>query len=64
MAGLSIPADREHLRVLRQLRAAGLDPTVLAIEINEPASGCALCSAPDHQADQCPADPGAGRLFA
>ena len=66
MAGVSQPADREHLRVLRQLRAAGLDPTVLAITTNEPVSGCTYCLAPDHQADQCLAGPGGAqdRLFA
>jgi len=66
MPGLSESADREHLRVLRQLRAAGLDPTVLSITSNEPVPGCAYCLAVDHQADQCPASPGSGqdRLFA
>ena len=66
MAGVSQPADREHLRVLRELRAAGLDPTVLSIQINGPVSGCAYCLALDHQADQCPAGPGGrqDRLFA
>jgi len=66
MAGVSQPADREHLRVLRQLRAAGLDPTVLAIQLNEPVPGCAYCLAVDHQADHCPTNPGGGqdRLFA
>jgi hypothetical protein len=66
MPGLSESADREHLRVLRQLRRAGLDPTVLSIASNDPASGCASCLAPDHQTDQCPAHPGGlqDRLFA
>jgi hypothetical protein len=66
MPGLSDPADREHLRVLRELRRAGLDPTVLSLTTNEPAPGCALCLAPDHQADQCPAAPGGqqAHLFA
>jgi hypothetical protein len=66
MAGVSQPADREHLRVLRALRAAGLDPTVLAITSNDPVSGCSVCLALDHLADQCPAEPGGwqARLFA
>jgi len=66
MAGVSQPADREHLRVLRQLRAAGLDPTVLSITANDPAAGCVYCLAVDHQAAECPSFPGGpqARLFA
>ena len=58
MAGVSQPADREHLRVLRELRRAGLDPTVLSLTANAPEVGCDLCLAPDHQTDQCPTNPG------
>ena len=53
---LSAPADREHLAALRTLRAAGLNPTVLAITGNP--SGCVYCHAPDHLAGECPEQPG------
>ena len=64
MAGLSQPADREHLRILRELRRAGLNPTVLAITSNDD-RGCAYCHELGHSAEVCPQLPGEqAHLFA
>ena len=64
MGGLRDPAGAEHLRVLRELRRAGLNPTGISITANTP--GCAYCLALDHEAGQCPHASGAeqDRLFA